>query len=98
VLEQKEEPPEPEEMEEPKKKPNPTERIEKYLGLLERLVGEDQTRDKWVTMLGHSDNSAGALSLDEVKKRCNVSQLWALSGELKDTYLATKELMEREGE
>ena len=89
-----EEPPKPPEKPAPKPKPDPIERLKKYLGLMEGVVGEDMTRDAWLTILKHSDHSSGAMSLGDVINRCSVTQKWSLSEELKETYLAAVRIAE----
>ena len=80
-----EEPPKPPEKPAAKPKPDPIERMKKYLGLMEGVVGEEKTRDAWLTILKHSDHSSGAMSLGDVINRCSVTQKWSLSEELKET-------------
>ena len=81
-------PPKPPEKPAAKPKPDPIERLKKYLGLMEGVVGEEKTRDAWLTLLKHSDHSSGAMSLGDVINRCSVTQKWSLSEELKEAYLA----------
>lgn len=76
--------------EEQKPKPDPIERIKKDLGKMEELVGEEETRKRWVNLLSHSDHAAGALSLDDVIRRCNVTQKWSVSKELREALEAAQ--------
>lgn len=95
------EPPPPEPPPEPtaKAKPDPVERIKKYLLQLKESVGPEDAKKRWVTLLAHSDNSCGALDLKSLIERANVSQLWSVSEELKGCVLATKaQLKEKESE
>ena len=90
-----EEPPKPPEKPAAKPKPDPIERLKKYLGLMEGVVGEEKTREAWLTLLKHSDHSSGAMSLGDVINRCSVTQKWSLSEELKEAYLAAARVAEK---
>ena len=78
----------PEKDEPPKKKKfNPMESINKYLGLMEDLVGEDATGAAWQVVLKHSDYSHGAMSIRDVERLCSFTDKVAIKDSLKKEYL-----------
>ena len=80
-------PPKPPEKPAAKPKPDPIERMKKYLGLMEGLIGGEATLAAWKGVLEESKHSCGATNLEEVKRKCSVPQKWTLSDELKAKFI-----------